>query len=63
MAYVSFIFFWSLWPNAIPVDAGNFNWSVVLFLGVFFLSLIMYVVQGRKVYVGPVAEVRAARLE
>lgn len=63
LAYVTFTFFWSFWPNAIPVTVGNMNWSVVMFMGVLFLSLIMYVVRGRKVYVGPVTVVRAARLE
>lgn len=63
ICYVSFIFFWSFWPNTIPVDAESFNWSVVLFGGVFIISLIMYVFQGRKVYRGPVSIIRAARLE
>jgi amino acid transporter len=63
VCYVSFIFFWSFWPNTIPVDAESFNWSVVLFGGVFIVSLVMYVIQGRKVYSGPVAIIRAARLE
>jgi len=62
LAYVSFTFFWSFWPNTVPVTLENFNWSVVLFLGVLFICLVMYVVRGRKVYVGPVAEIKAARL-
>lgn len=63
VCYVTFVFFWSFWPNEVPVDVENFNWSVVLFLGVLFLCLIMYVVQGRKVYKGPVTIVRAARVD
>jgi len=63
LAYSSFTFFWSFWPNTTPVDLESFNWSVVLFLGVLFICLVMYVFKGRKVYVGPVEGVRAARLE
>lgn len=63
VVYVSFVFFWSFWPNEVPVDANNFNWSVVLFLGVLGISLVMYVVRGRKVYNGPVTIVRATRVD
>jgi hypothetical protein len=31
----------------------NFNWSVVIFGGVFLLSLFMYAIKGRKEYDGP----------
>ena len=63
LAYVFFTFFWAFWPTSTPVDAKNFNWSVVLFLGVFVICLVMYFVRGRKVYRGPVTDVRAARLD
>lgn len=63
VCYVTFVFFWSFWPNEVPVDADNFNWSVVLFLGVLFICLVMYAVKGRKVYAGPVTIVRAAKVD
>jgi amino acid transporter len=63
LAYVSFTFFWSFWPNTTPVDLESFNWSVVLFLGVLTICLVMYVVEGRNVYKGPVTGIRANRLE
>jgi amino acid transporter len=63
LAYVSFTFFWSFWPNTTPVDLESFNWSVVLFLGVLAICLVMYVVKGRNVYNGPVTGIRAHRLE
>ena len=63
LLYSWFSFFWAFWPNETPVTLENFNWSVVLFVGVFIISLAMYVMQGRKVYKGPVTEIRAARLE
>jgi amino acid transporter len=61
-AYSLFTFFWSFWPNTIPVTLENFNWSVALFVGILVLSLVMYVVRGRKVYNGPVTDIKAARL-
>jgi amino acid transporter len=63
LAYVTFTFFWSFWPTETPVNVENFNWSVVMFMGIFIICIVMYVVKGRKVYVGPVKEIRAARLE
>jgi amino acid transporter len=63
IVYVTFIFFWSFWPNATPVNAANMNWAVVLFMGVFIIALIMYVVKGRYSYKGPVTIIRAARVE
>jgi len=63
IVYVTFIFFWSFWPNSIPVTAQNFNWSVVLFMGTLIIALIMYVFQGRHVYKGPVTIIRASRVD
>jgi amino acid transporter len=62
LTYVSFTFFWSFWPNNVPVTLGTFNWSVVLFLGVFTICLVMYVISGRKIYAGPVTVIKAPRL-
>ncbi|KAF2807267.1 amino acid transporter [Mytilinidion resinicola] len=63
LAYVTFTFFWSFWPTTTPVDVASFNWSVVMFVGVFIICIVMYFVQGKKVYFGPVKQIRAARLE
>jgi len=63
LLYSAFSFFWAFWPNETPVTLENFNWSVVLFVGVFVMSLVMYFIQGRRVYKGPVIEVRASRLD
>ena len=62
LIYVTFTFFWSFWPNTIPVTLDTFNWSVVLFVGILIISLLMYLVQGRKVYLGPVIDIKAPRL-
>ncbi|CAI7575162.1 unnamed protein product [Penicillium glandicola] len=53
LVYCCFALFWSFWPGDAVVTADNFNWSVVIFVGVFIVSLGMYVVKGRKEYVGP----------
>ncbi|KAJ5682362.1 GABA permease [Penicillium macrosclerotiorum] len=53
LLYSCFALFWSLWPSNYPVTVENFNWSVVIFGGVFFISLGMYIVKGRKEYAGP----------
>lgn len=57
LVYAVFAFFWSFWPTERHVDAVSFNWSLVIFMGVTIISLVMYFVQGRKVYTGPVTSV------
>ncbi|KAF9888612.1 hypothetical protein FE257_008544 [Aspergillus nanangensis] len=58
LAYVAFALFWSFWPTQVPVTRDNFNWSVVLFVGNFAISVVMYIVKGRKEYRGPVVDVK-----
>ncbi|MCJ1250204.1 hypothetical protein MMC30_007430 [Trapelia coarctata] len=62
LAYSVFAFFWSFWPSQTPVDAMSFNWAVVIFGVVAAGCLAMYVVRGRRVYVGPVVGVEGRRL-
>ncbi|KAL2829432.1 amino acid/polyamine transporter I [Aspergillus cavernicola] len=61
LVYSCFALFWSLWPGDRHVTADNFNWSVVIFVGVFLLSLGMYAVKGRREYTGPVVIVQRTR--
>jgi amino acid transporter len=56
--YVLFALFWSFWPQTTPTTVDTFNWSVVIFGGVFSLSLAMYFVKGRYEYDGPVVDVK-----
>lgn len=58
LLYVLFALFWSFWPPAPSTTAKDFNWSVVIFVSIFALSLLMYIFQGRRHYVGPVAAVQ-----
>lgn len=63
LGYVTFVFFWSFWPDNKMVTPETFNWACLLFSSVFLFALGMYFVKGRKVYQGPVKNIRAARLE
>jgi amino acid transporter len=57
LLYVIFALFWSFWPGDASTTLDDFNWSVVIFVGVFVISLVMYFFKGRKEYVGPVVTV------
>lgn len=61
LVYVCFAFFWAFWPNERPVTLQNFNWAVVMFLGVFALSVGYYFLHGKKFYLGPVTTVEGRR--
>jgi choline transport protein len=52
--YSSFAFFWSFWPNEVPVTVENFNWASLMFLATAFIAVIDWCVRGRHVYKGPV---------
>jgi choline transport protein len=54
VAYSVFAFFWCFWPEYNGFSLGGFNWSSVIFLGTALMCAIMYTIQGRKVYAGPV---------
>ncbi|KAJ5462230.1 hypothetical protein N7530_010435 [Penicillium desertorum] len=58
LLYVIFALFWSFWPPSPLPSARDFNWSVVIIVGVFIISLLMYLFQGRRHYVGPVVTVQ-----
>ncbi|KAJ5706745.1 hypothetical protein N7488_006546 [Penicillium malachiteum] len=58
LVYVCFALFWSFWPPSPSPTAEDFNWSVVIFVGIFILSLVVYIFQGRYQYVGPVVIVQ-----
>jgi hypothetical protein len=61
MIYASWSFFWSFWPNAHDVNAENFNWASVLFVGLMGISAVLYWVHARKVYDGPVVKVEGRK--
>ncbi|KAF1994868.1 amino acid transporter [Amniculicola lignicola CBS 123094] len=54
----SFIgWFFSFWPPVAAVTVQTFNWSLVVYFGVLFLSMAYYVLRARKTYTGPKMEV------
>lgn len=63
LCYVIFALFWSFWPPEPGFDATEFNWSVVIFVGVLAISLLMYAVHGRFYYSGPVEHVARSRVD
>ena len=58
MVYSCWSFFWSFWPNTYAVTAETFNWACVIFVGLMALSSVLYYVQARHVYDGPVVKVQ-----
>jgi choline transport protein len=52
--YSTHAFFWCFWPNVTPVSLEEFNWSVVMFVGVAVLCMADYWIRGRHKYTGPV---------
>jgi amino acid transporter len=57
LVYVIFALFWSFWPATASITVDNFNWSIVIFVGVFVISNLIYFDVGRVSYVGPVVTV------
>lgn len=56
--YCSFLIFWIAWPPANDPTPETMNWAIAMFGGVFLISMIMYIVKGRKDYAGPVTLVK-----
>ncbi|PVH94290.1 amino acid permease 2 [Periconia macrospinosa] len=54
LLYSTHAFFWCFWPNTTPVTLVDFNWSVVMFVGVGILCMGDYWIRGRRDYHGPV---------
>lgn len=58
LVYGAFAFFWSFWPAVAAPGVQEFNWSVVIFVGVFVFAVGMYVAEARHTYKGPVTLIR-----
>lgn len=54
VAFGTWSFFWSFWPQELPVTASGFNWASPIFGSVFLFSMFYYWWRARHVYVGPV---------
>ncbi|GAB7353911.1 hypothetical protein MBLNU459_g4257t1 [Dothideomycetes sp. NU459] len=57
LGYAIWSFFWSFWPNAYDVNAKNFNWACVIFVGLMGIAGLLYWLHARKIYDGPVSTV------
>lgn len=49
--------FFSFWPPSASITPENMNWSVAVFGGLVLFCLVFWVVYGRHVYKGPIAEI------
>ena len=59
IAYSIIGIFFSFWPPSVDPTAISMNWSVAVYGGALLFSVIFWAVYGRKVYKGPIIEVRA----
>ena len=55
-AFLFTTWFFTFWPAFSPVTPENMNYNCVLWGGVIVISIVYYVVQGRKEYEGPIVE-------
>ncbi|KAK4210261.1 amino acid transporter [Rhypophila decipiens] len=63
LLYSLHAFFWCFWPEGTPVTLESFNWASVMFVGVSALSLVDYVLRGRRHYSGPVVLVEGYKAQ
>ncbi|KAF2686398.1 amino acid transporter [Lentithecium fluviatile CBS 122367] len=61
LLYSCHAFFWSFWPNIKDVTLEDFNWAVVMFVGVAVACGVDYAVRARRKYKGPVVLVEGWR--
>ena len=54
--YLTIICFFSFWPSSIEVTAANMNYSVLVTGSVAVVSLLYYLIWGKRTYQGPVVE-------
>ncbi|KAK2879362.1 hypothetical protein FQN49_000950 [Arthroderma sp. PD_2] len=57
-AYLSFAFVFTFFPGARMVTLETMNWSALVWGAVIIFAIIQYLLHGRKVYEGPVADIR-----
>ena len=58
LAYCIYLVTFLCFPLTQPVTVGTFNWASAVFVVVALISLVYYMLEGRKVYKGPSAYVR-----
>lgn len=55
--YLVVIWFFSFWPQALPVNAANMNYAPVMTGGMVIFSIVYYFAWARREYEGPIVEV------
>ena len=60
-SWVALIF--ACFPVSTPTDPVDANWGPVIWAGVLIIAVISYLVQGRRIYKGPVVYVEGVRSE
>ncbi|CAK3901051.1 amino-acid permease [Lecanosticta acicola] len=56
--YSAFILVFSCFPTTLPVDLSSANWAPLVWVGVIIVSIVFYVVYGRRHYTAPVEFIR-----
>ena len=61
VGFASLMLVFSLFPVSVPVDGSTMNWTVVIVGGVLIFAVMSYLVQGRRMYKGPVVYIEGKR--
>ena len=48
LVYIGIVFIFSFFPLALPIDLTTMNWAVVLYFGVVFIGIAVYLLRGDK---------------
>lgn len=60
--YSGFAIVFACFPPGLPVDTSSANWAVVVWVGVFLISIVIYFLYGKKHYTAPVSFVEGKRV-
>lgn len=61
VVYACFLIIFCFFPLTVPVTAVTVNWTPAIFVGVVVVALSFYVLQGRRIYSGPVVYIEGKR--
>ena len=56
ISFLSVVLFFSFWPSEAAVTASNMNYCVLVVGSTLVLSVVWYVIRGRRVYKGPIVD-------
>ena len=59
--YSAFVLIWCCFPISLPVDASSANWAPLVWAAVIVISLVVYIVHGKKHFTAPVMYVEGRR--